>query len=59
MTKESRSPHTPAPSATPQAPPFNCPYCGLEELRPQEEADRWYCESCTRLFELRLIRVVR
>lgn len=48
-----------ASTATPRAQPFNCPYCGLEELLPEEEAGTWYCESCTRVFELRLVRVAR
>jgi ribosomal protein L37AE/L43A len=47
------------PTATPRAQPFNCPYCGLEELLPEEEDGTWYCESCTRVFELRLLRVAR
>ena len=48
-----------APSASPRAQPFNCPYCGLEELRPEAEEGTWYCESCARVFELRLVRVAR
>lgn len=46
-------------TATPRSQPFHCPYCGLEELRPGDDADAWYCESCTREFELRLRRVGR
>ena len=45
------------PSATPRAEPLSCPYCGLEELRPYEQEGTWWCESCTRAFFLRLIRV--
>ena len=45
------------PSATPRAEPLSCPYCGLEELRPYEQEGTWWCESCTRVFFLQLIRV--
>ncbi|MDN5743823.1 MAG: hypothetical protein L0H31_01735 [Nocardioidaceae bacterium] len=34
--------------------PNHCPYCGEEDLRPQEaEAAGWECRSCLRLFSLR------
>ena len=55
MGDESRQ----VPTASPRAQPFNCPYCGLEELRPEDEEGTWYCESCARIFELRLLRVAR
>jgi hypothetical protein len=48
----------PAPSVTPHAQPFVCPYCGEEELRPDDEPETWYCPSCTRAFHLEL-RAVR
>lgn len=52
-------PETGIPSATPHAPPFFCPYCGLEELLPEDEAGTWYCESCARVFTVRLREVRR
>lgn len=42
-----------------RAQPFSCPYCGLEELRPEEQADTWFCESCARVFLLRFLEVRR
>lgn len=47
------------PSATPRAEPFSCPYCGLEELRPEEDEGTWRCEACTRVFLLKLLEVGR
>lgn len=47
------------PSVTPHAQPFVCPYCGEDELRPDEEAGAWFCPSCTRAFLLRLLAVRR
>jgi len=33
-----------------------CPYCGEEELVPEEEpAGAWRCESCQRAFAVRFI----
>jgi ribosomal protein L37AE/L43A len=38
-------------------PPFFCPYCGDEGLRPHGEAHgEWQCESCRRAFVLRAVR---
>jgi ribosomal protein L37AE/L43A len=38
-------------------PPFFCPYCGDESLRPHGEAHgEWVCESCRRAFALRAVR---
>lgn len=48
-----------APSVTPHAQPFHCPYCGLEELRPADEPDTWHCQSCARMFFLRMLGVRR
>jgi ribosomal protein L37AE/L43A len=45
------------PSVTPHAEPFHCPYCGLGELRPDEDHGTWFCEACTRVFSLRLLAV--
>jgi hypothetical protein len=35
--------------------PFYCPYCGDEDLRPQEEHGAWGCRSCRRAFTLRFL----
>jgi ribosomal protein L37AE/L43A len=48
---EAPSPHN--------APPFSCPYCGEEELRPDENPEVWLCLSCVRVFLLRLLAVRR
>jgi ribosomal protein L37AE/L43A len=42
---------------TPRAQPFHCPYCGLEDLVPEEEEGAWRCESCRRAFTLRFLGV--
>ena len=46
-------------SSTHHAPPFSCPYCGEEELRPDEDPGAWLCLSCARAFLLRLLAVRR
>jgi ribosomal protein L37AE/L43A len=33
--------------------PFYCPYCGEEDLEPQERDGEWRCRSCIRSFRLR------
>jgi ribosomal protein L37AE/L43A len=39
-----------------RAVPFYCPFCGEEDLRPNEAAHgAWHCRSCTRVFSLRLV----
>lgn len=39
-----------------RTPPFYCPYCGDEDLRPDADTHgRWGCRSCLRTFELRLV----
>lgn len=48
-----------APSVTPHAQPFQCPYCGEDNLRPDEEPEAWFCPSCARAFLLRLLAVRR
>jgi len=39
--------------------PFHCPYCGDEDLRPQETSHEtqgaWGCRSCRRVFTVRFI----
>jgi ribosomal protein L37AE/L43A len=38
-------------------PPFYCPYCGEEDLRPHgEKHGEWVCGSCRRAFALRSVR---
>ncbi len=42
--------------STPRAVPFYCPFCGEQELRPDEDG-RWRCEGCERVFRLELVGV--
>ncbi len=42
--------------STRHAPPFFCPYCGEEDIRPHGEAtSEWHCAACLRAFTVRLI----
>ena len=37
-------------------PPFYCPYCGDEDLRPfGERASEWRCGACRRVWALRYV----
>lgn len=41
-----------------RAAPFYCPYCGDEDLRPEDvdgEHGGWLCGSCRRVFALRFV----
>ena len=39
-----------------RAVPFYCPYCGDEDLTPEEEpAGAWKCHACRRVFTVRLV----
>ena len=38
---------------TRQLPPFYCPYCGEETIRPRDTEGEWHCGSCLRTFALR------
>jgi hypothetical protein len=39
-----------------RAAPFFCPYCGDEDLRPQESGPgAWECAACNRAFQLRFL----
>jgi transposase-like protein len=39
---------------TERAAPFYCPYCGDEDLRPQEEPHAaWLCTGCRRVFTVK------
>jgi transposase-like protein len=41
---------------TERATPFYCPYCGDEDLRPQEEPHAaWLCTGCRRVFTTKFI----
>jgi ribosomal protein L37AE/L43A len=36
--------------------PFFCPYCGEEDLRPNESAHgAWECRGCARVFGVRFV----
>jgi hypothetical protein len=48
-----------APSVTPHVQPFHCPYCGEDDLRPDEEPQTWFCLTCARAFLLRFLAVRR
>jgi len=42
-----------------RTPPYYCPYCGGENLRPSEAAHgAWECRECTRVFSVKLIGMV-
>ncbi|WP_324786808.1 hypothetical protein [Streptomyces sp. H51] len=39
-----------------RAAPFYCPYCGDEDLRPNEESHgAWECAACNRAFRLKFL----
>ncbi|GAA5151342.1 MULTISPECIES: Insertion element protein [Amycolatopsis] len=41
-----------------RATPFYCPYCGDEDLRPAEDADRaWLCGACRRVFTVNFLGI--
>jgi ribosomal protein L37AE/L43A len=43
-----------------RAVPFQCPYCGDEDLRPHGDAHgAWECRVCLRAFSLKLLGLVR
>jgi hypothetical protein len=36
--------------------PFFCPYCGEEDLRPNESSHgAWECRGCVRVFSVRFV----
>jgi transposase-like protein len=38
------------------APPFYCPYCGEEDIRPfGEKHGEWRCGACRRVWTLRYV----
>ena len=46
----------PAPSATPRAAAFYCPFCGEQDIRPADPRG-YRCEVCDRLWEVSLLGV--
>ncbi|MEV4948752.1 hypothetical protein [Streptomyces sp. NPDC053755] len=39
-----------------RAAPFHCPYCGDEDLRPNEQGHgAWECRACGRAFQLKFL----
>jgi hypothetical protein len=41
-----------------RAAPLYCPYCGEEDLRPQETPHgAWYCADCARAFAVKFLGV--
>ena len=43
---------------TDRATPFYCPYCGDEDLRPQEEPHAaWLCNACRRVFTVKFVGI--
>ncbi|MEU7295823.1 MULTISPECIES: hypothetical protein [Streptomyces] len=39
-----------------RAAPFHCPYCGDEDLRPNEQGHgAWECAACSRAFQLKFL----
>lgn len=39
-----------------RAAPFYCPYCGDEDLRPNEQGHgAWECAACNRAFQLKFL----
>ena len=54
------SPGTTAGDASARMVPFQCPYCGDEDLRPTEGGTKesgaaWECRSCARAFALKFL----
>jgi transposase-like protein len=47
-------------AVTGHAPPFYCPYCGDEDIRPfGERHGDWRCGACRRVWALRYVGVAR
>jgi len=41
-------------TSTERAVPYYCPYCGDEDLRP-EESGSWLCSACRRVFSVKFL----
>jgi predicted RNA-binding Zn-ribbon protein involved in translation (DUF1610 family) len=39
--------------------PFYCPYCGDEDIEPDDEPGSYRCSACARVFALRFIGLAR
>ena len=44
---------------TERAAPNHCPYCGDEDLFPQEAQGAWECRSCLRAFTVKMLGMIR
>ncbi|WP_290056567.1 Insertion element protein [Amycolatopsis solani] len=44
----------PAVTSTERAVPYYCPYCGDEDLRPEENGG-WLCSACRRVFSVKFL----
>ncbi|MET8997479.1 Insertion element protein [Amycolatopsis sp. Hca4] len=42
------------PPVTERAAPYYCPYCGDEDLRPEENGG-WLCSACRRVFSVKFL----
>ncbi|WP_433409652.1 Insertion element protein [Saccharomonospora azurea] len=42
------------PTTPTRATPFHCPYCGDEDLRP-EDGTVWLCAACRRVFSVQFV----
>ena len=42
-----------------RAVPFHCPYCGDQDLFPQEAHGAWECRSCLRAFSVKMLGMIR
>nr|WP_246480848.1 Insertion element protein [Amycolatopsis umgeniensis] len=42
------------PAVTERATPYHCPFCGDEDLRP-EEGGSWLCSGCRRVFTVKFL----
>ncbi|HEX2178998.1 MAG TPA: Insertion element protein [Actinomycetota bacterium] len=38
-----------------RAQPFYCPYCGEQDFVPVDQPGQFYCESCNRRFEVKML----
>jgi len=42
-----------------RAVPYHCPYCGDENLFPQEGHGAWECRACLRAFTVQMTGMIR
>jgi predicted RNA-binding Zn-ribbon protein involved in translation (DUF1610 family) len=43
--------------STARAQPFYCPYCGEQDIRPDEEQATYRCSTCDRVWKLEFKRL--